>query len=46
MLEQKLGTTPKAMKEVFGAIPCSRIALQPGMHSPWVSRALSGLGMR
>jgi hypothetical protein len=26
LLEQKLGTTPKAMKEVFGAMPRSRIA--------------------
>src|SRR6202049_4705703 len=42
--EQKLGTTPKAMKEVFDAIPRSRIALETGMHSPWVSRALSELG--
>jgi hypothetical protein len=33
-LEQKLGTTPKAMKEGFGVIPRSRIALETGMHSP------------
>jgi transposase len=44
VLEQKLGTTPKAMKEVFGAMPRSRIALETGMHSPWVSRLLSELG--
>jgi transposase len=44
LLEQKLGTTPKAMKEVFGAMPRSRIALETGMHSPWVSRLLSELG--
>ena len=42
--EQKLGTTPKARKEVFGAVPHSRIALETGMHSPWVSRLLSQLG--
>src|SRR6266550_8838211 len=30
--EQKLGTTPKAMKEMFGAMPRSRIALETGMH--------------
>ena len=41
LLEQKLGTTPKAMKEVFGEMPRSRIALETGMHSPWVSRVLS-----
>ena len=44
VLEQKLGTTPKAMKEVFGAMPGCRIALETGMHSPWVSRALGELG--
>jgi len=43
-LEQKLATTPKAMKEVFGGMPRSRIALETGMHSPWVSRWLSDLG--
>src|ERR1700675_1647648 len=44
LLEQKLGTTPKAMMEVFGGMPRCRIALETGMHSPWVSRALSELG--
>jgi transposase len=44
LLEQKLGTTPRAMKEVFGGMPRSRIALETGMHSPWVSRVLSALG--
>src|SRR5271169_3902831 len=44
VLEQKLGTTPKAMKEVFGKMPRSRIALETGMHSPWVSRGLRELG--
>src|ERR1017187_8567336 len=43
VLEQKLGTTPKAMKEVFGEMPRCRIALETGMHSPWVSRLLSEL---
>ncbi len=42
--EQKLGTTPKAMREVFGGMPRSRIALETGMHSPWVSRILTELG--
>ena len=43
-LEQKVGTTPKAMREAFGGMPRSRIALETGMHSPWVSRCLSELG--
>jgi transposase len=42
--EQKLSTTPKAMREGFGNIPRCRIALETGMHSPWVSRLLSELG--
>jgi transposase len=44
LLEQRLSTTPKAMKEVFGGMPRSRMALETGMHSPWVSRLLSELG--
>jgi transposase len=44
LLEQKLSTTPKAMQEVFGGMPQCRIALETGMHSPWVSRCLSELG--
>jgi transposase len=44
VLEQKVSTTPRALKEVFGGMPCCRIALETGMHSPWVSRLLSELG--
>ena len=44
VLEQKLSTTPKAIKEGFGGMPRSRIALETGTHSPWVSRLLSELG--
>jgi hypothetical protein len=43
-LEQKLGTTPKAMREVFGSMPRCRMALETGMRSPWVSRVLSEVG--
>jgi transposase len=42
--ESKLPTTPKGMEEVFGRIPRSRIALETGTHSPWVSRQLTQLG--
>src|SRR5579864_7336352 len=42
--EHRLSTTRKAVKEVFGGMPRSRIALETGMHSPWVSRVLSELG--
>ena len=44
LLEQKVSTTPKAIEEIFGAMPRSRIALETGTHSPWVSRLLSELG--
>ena len=35
LMEQRLSTTPKAIKEIFGAMPRSRIALETGTHSPW-----------
>jgi len=44
VLEQRVATTVKALREVFGGMPRSRMALETGMHSPWVSRLLSGLG--
>jgi len=43
-LEQRVRTTAKALCEVFGAMPRSRIALETGTHSPWISRLLSELG--
>src|SRR5271156_5114172 len=43
-LEQRVGTNAKALREVFGAMPRSRIALETGTHSPWISRLLSELG--
>ncbi len=44
ILEQKLATTREAMKQTFGKIPRSLIALETGTHSPWVSRLLAELG--
>ncbi len=44
LMEQRSSTTPKAIREIFGAMPRSRIALETGTHSPWVSRLLSELG--
>jgi len=44
VLEQKLATTPEAMKQVFGRMPRCRIAMETGTHSPWVSRVLAELG--
>lgn len=44
ILEQKLPTTPEAMKQPLGKIPRSLIAMETGTHSPWVSRLLTELG--
>jgi hypothetical protein len=43
-LEQRVRTNAQALREVFGAMPRSRIALETGTHSPWISRLLSELG--
>jgi transposase len=44
ILEQKVATTPEAMKQTFERISRSLIALETGTHSPWVSRLLTKLG--
>jgi transposase len=44
ILETKVATIPEAMKETFSKMAPSRIALETGTHSPWVSRLLSELG--
>ena len=44
ILKHNLPTTPKGMHQVFRKIPRSRIALETGTHSPWVSRQLTELG--
>lgn len=43
-VEQRVRTTAKALREVFGGMPPSRIALEIGTHSPWISRLLGKLG--
>jgi len=44
ILEHKLAMTPEAMKQTFARIPASRVAMETGTHSPWVSRLLTELG--
>src|SRR3979409_144223 len=39
--EQRPRTNAKALQAVFGAMPRSRIALEIGTHSPWISRLRS-----
>ena len=43
-LEQRIGTTAKALRQVFGGMRRSRVALETGTHSPWISRLLTELG--
>src|SRR6201991_4241715 len=43
-LEERVTTSPEAMKKTFEKMPLSRIALETGTHSPWVSRLLTELG--
>lgn len=35
LLERKGSTTLEAMKQTFGRMPRSRIAMETGTHSPW-----------
>src|SRR6201981_1490998 len=43
ILEQKVATTPEAVKQAFAKIPQSLIAMETGTHSPWASRLLREL---
>ena len=43
-LEQRVRATAKGLQDIFGAMPRSRIALEIGTHSPWISRLLRQLG--
>jgi transposase len=42
--EGSVATTRKAMTEKFGRLGRTRIAMEVGTHSPWVSRLLTALG--
>lgn len=44
LAEDQLPTTLEAFAAYFAAIPKSRIALEVGTHSPWVSNLLESLG--
>jgi len=44
LLEQKVATTPEAMRQAFEKTPRCRVAMETGTHSPWVSRLLTALG--
>jgi transposase len=42
--EASAPTTKKGMMQAFGALAHSRIAMEVGTHSPWVSRLLKSFG--
>ena len=42
--EGSVASTKKGLAQVFGSKPRSRMALEVGTHSPWVSRYLANLG--
>lgn len=42
--EGELPTTKTGLNSLFGKMPSSRVALEVGTHSPWVSRQLCGTG--
>jgi len=44
VVEGSMATTKKGFAQVFGSKPRSRVALEVGTHSPWVSRYLADLG--
>jgi transposase len=44
MIEAALPTRKTALNSVFEKMPSSRVALEVGTHSPWVSRQLAELG--
>jgi transposase len=44
LAEGSVATTRKGFAQIFGSKPRSRVALEVGTHSPWVSRYLADLG--
>jgi transposase len=42
--EDRVRSTPEALQECFGKIRPTRIVIEAGTHSPWVSRLLEKLG--
>jgi len=42
--KDRIRTTPQALAAIFGKLPPTRIVIEVGAHSPWVSRLLQALG--
>jgi Ethanolamine utilization protein EutJ (predicted chaperonin) len=46
VVEQRVSTSTKAIQEAFSKMARSRIALEIGTHSPWISACSASWGMR
>jgi transposase len=44
VVEGSMATTRQGLAQVLGSKPRSRVALEVGTHSPWVSRYVADLG--
>ena len=44
--EDRVRTTLEGLQELFGGMPATRIVVEAGTHSPWVSRELQKQGHR
>lgn len=42
--EDRIGTSAGALEQRFKRMPATRLVVEAGTHSPWVSRLLEGLG--
>ena len=42
--EGKVAVSDEGLRELFGDAPHCRVVLEAGTHTPWVARALKGLG--
>ena len=44
LLERSIATSKKGLAQAFASMGASRIAIEVGTHSPWISRLLERLG--
>jgi transposase len=44
VLEDRVRTTPEGMERLLKEMPATRVVIEAGAHSPWVSRQLESYG--
>jgi transposase len=42
--EDRVRSNAESLREQFGSLASTRIVIETGTHSPWVSRVLEGMG--